>query len=206
MKTHLAPLGLGLLLVTLVSLHAAPTSRTARLEFSPSADLVEIEIDAVSDGGKASAAHWPGTDPTKHMVVELPATTGWRQATITLHGNKSGRVMFTLMGPYARVSPNEKDLHTIFIAYDDIKVDGAPIKNGDFEAAVDNGVPADWRLFDVPTSLPPVTEKNRASVLTSGTSEGQKAVRVWHNSRLSQPLQIEAGKPVTITLSYRLLD
>ena len=201
---RLAPLGL--LLATLVSLHAAPANRTARLEFSPSADQVEIEIDAVSDGGKASAAHWAGTDPTQHMVVELPATTGWRQATITFHGKKSGRVMFTLMGPYARVSPNEKDLHQIFVAYDDIKVDGSPIKNGDFEATDENGVPSGWRLFDVPSSLPPITEKNRGGVLTSGASEGQKAVRVWHNSRLSQPLQIEAGKPVTITLSYRLLD
>ncbi len=206
MKTRLAPLGLILLLATLVSLHAAPASRTARLEFSPSSDQVDIEIDTVSDGGKASAANWPGTDPTKHMVVELPATTGWRQASITFHGNKSGRVILTLMGPYARVSPNEKDLHQIFIAYDDIKVDGAPLKNGDFEAAVDNGVPSDWRLFDAPTSMPPITEKNRAGILTSGASEGQKAVRVWHNSRLNQPLQIEAGKPVTVTFSYRLLD
>lgn len=192
-----------LFLATLLPLHAGNPNRTARLELSPSADQVEIEVDVVSDGGKASAANWPGTDPTKHMVVELSASTGWREASFTFHGKKSGRVILTLMGPYARISAHEKELYSTLVAYDDIKVEGATIKNGDFEGADTAGIPTDWRLFDVPNSLPPVTEKNRAGIVTRDSG---KAARVWHNSRLSQTLQIEADKPVTVTLSYRLLD
>lgn len=195
-------------LITFTPLHAAPAVRAARVEIagSWSADQVDLDIDNVSEGGKATPANWAGTDPAKHVIIEFPANAGWRQASITFIPHKTGRVTLSLLGNYSRVSSSAKELTPVFIAYDDLKIEGATLKNPSFEASDANGKPDDWSINNSPESLPPIDDRNRAKIVTGNAVDGEKAVRVWHNSRVNQTLQVEAEKPVTITFSYRLAD
>lgn len=208
MKTLQHALIVVLTLVALTTLHAAPAVRTARVEIigSWSSDPVDLDVDNVSEGGKATGANWAGTDPAKHMIIEFPANAGWKQASITFIPHKTGRVALSLLGTYSRVSPSSKELTPVFIAYDDFKVEGATIKNPSFEASDADGKPDDWTINNSTEGLPPIDDRNRAKIVTGNAVDGEKALRVWHNSRANQTLQVEAEKPVTITFSYRLTD
>jgi len=190
------------------TLHAAPAIRNARIEISGSwsSDQVDLDVDSVSEGGKATPANWAGADPSKHMIIEFPANAGWKQASFSFKPHKSGRVIIALLGAYYRVSQNSKELVPILIAYDDIKVEGATLKNPSFEVTDETGKPADWNITSNTDSLPPIDDHNRAMVLTGNAVDGEKALRVWHNSRATQSLQVEAEKLVTVTFSYRLTD
>lgn len=195
-------------LVTLTPSHAAAPVRSARVEIagSWSADQVDLDVENVSEGGKATPANWAGTDPAKHVIIEFPANAGWKQASITFIPHKTGRVTLSLLGNYYRVSSSAKELIPVFIAYDDLKIEGATLKNPSFEASDATGKPDDWVINNSPESLPPIDDRNRAKIVTGNAVDGEKAVRVWHNSRVNQSLQVEAEKPVTITFSYRLAD
>lgn len=196
------------ILPILNTVHAAPAVRMARIEVagSWSSDQVDLDIDSVSEGGKATPANWAGADPAKHMIIEFPATAGWKEASFTFKPHKSGRVVIALLGSYYRVNSSSKELYPILISYDDIKVEGATLKNPSFEDSDATGKPADWNLTDTENSLPPIDDRNRAMVVTGNAVNGEKALRVWHNSRATQSLQVEAEKPVTISFSYRLAN
>ncbi len=190
------------------TLQAAPAARTARVEIvgNWSSDAVDLDVDSVSEGGKATGANWPGTDPAKHVIIEFPANAGWKQASFTFIPHKTGRVALSLLGAYVRISSESKELIPVLIAYDDFKIEGATLKNPSFETADATGNPENWRVNNSTEGLPPIDDRNRAKILTGNVVDGEKALRVWHNSRVHQSLQVEAEKPVTITFSYRLAE
>ncbi len=188
-------------------LFAAPTQgakaqeNTARLDIAASpATPTNLEIVTTSDGGRAdwSGAQW------QNITAHFPAGPDWRVGSITFRPQSSGRVSLNLSGPWVRLDAATRLLKVIRIDYDDVRASGALLLNGGFEDTFSTGEIRNWFLSGAANSNPAVSDDNRASLVHGDAAEGVKFVRVWHNSRFGQSIDVMAGAPVTITFSYRL--
>lgn len=194
----------GLLWIGWGVVHAAE-DRCARLDVSGLMKTpIPIEIVSVSEGGQGSQAEWVGANRDKMITAQFPATTDWQQGSVTFKPAKSGAVVIQLLAPFVRVSEGTKTLKVIFVDYDAIHLDGAAIHNGSFESVDAKGQPNYWSPNDTETSNTPLDETNRGRVMSGEAAEGNKFVRVWHNSRFIQIITVEENTPVTVHFSYRL--
>lgn len=114
------------------------------------------------------------------IVATISADREWRKCTISFTPAKSGRVNMFLKGLHTT------DTWTIF---DDIKVNGASIINGDFE----NGTKAWW------------FKKNNkiGATLTDDAKNGSSALKVSHSNFALQSFKVVAGKLVTVSYWYK---
>lgn len=160
-----------------------------------------VEIDVGGEGVKIERATWEGTQPEKHAVVSFVASEEWRETSITITPSQSGKVLIFLMGPQPKPAISTGELAPVRICYDKIESDAGvdAINNGSFEFGSEN-----WKRVDLDSSTLPVNEDNAARVENGNAADGSNFASVWHNSRLSQPITVHAGEPVTIKFSYRL--
>lgn len=208
MKRILASLPL-LALALLPQLQAGPVEKTVRIDIlGNTSQPTALEVVEISSGGKTSFAEWAGADRQKIVLAEFPATNHWQQGSITIKPANTGRIGLALTGPYVPEFEGTKQLRTIFAHFDNFSATAGgntvSINNGSFENVGGNGTPQGWMFANTDKSNPPVTEDSRAKVITGDAADGDKYVRVWHNSRAWQGLSVEAGVPVTITFFYRL--
>jgi endoglucanase len=112
---------------------------------------------------------------------------GWRTVVIRFVPAGSGDVTLTLMGPWEEASRGV--LYRQEVLWDDIRVQGATLANGNFEKANSS-----W------TANGGTIVRQSAEVhAVSGTHYA----RTWHNQTLSASLNVNGGKPVTIHLQVR---
>ncbi len=197
------------LLVSLMPALAGPVEKTVRIDIlGTTSQPTAIEVVEISTGGKTSFADWAGADRQKVVLAEFPATNHWQQGSITIKPASTGRIGLALTGPYVPEFEGTKQLRTIFAHFDNFSVtaggNSVSLNNGSFENVGGNGTPQGWMFANTEKSNPPVTEESRAKVINGDASDGDKYVRVWHNSRAWQGISVEAGVPVTITFFYRI--
>lgn len=188
------------LLITLTAQAASPNSGRIDLIGRQSADF---EVTKQPEGGSASPAYWANNNTEKNVTIEFSTSSNWQQKTFTILPKTSGRLLFLLTGPHVVVNPATKELTPVFIHFDDFKVEGAILKNGSFEKTDRTENPADWNENSVSTSNPPIDDKLRAGISHEGPQDGKNFVRVWHNSRYIQAIDMEQGVPVTVSFWTR---
>lgn len=205
MQTHRIPPLRALIATCLVFVFGPAVSARediARIDVNASsATPISLEIVAVSAGG---GADWPDGDWRK-IVSYFPATDEWASGSLTFKPRQDGRVGVDLCGPWVRLDAATRLLKVVRVDYDDVRVVGASLRNGGFEDVFSNGEIRHWYAVNVSASNPPVSDENRARLVYDGAPEGAQFVRVWHNSRFGQTLEVTAGVPVTITFRYRLV-
>lgn len=180
---------LTLVVSALTSLQAAPNGIMARLDILLRDDI-EVKVLNISSGGKVTESAW---GDSRTLVSLFPATTTWKSASLTIQSNQDGRV--TLMP----MSDKIKNEPPAFIRYDAMRSSDESLQNGNFESSGENGAPRWWSASDAEGEEP----EARASVVEGGALEGNRSIRVWHDSKYAQSISLQAGVPVTISFSYR---
>lgn len=169
---------------------SADSLPVARVDFLLRDDI-SVEILNVSEGGQAEEAAW---GDSRTIVSKFPVTTTWESHSITLHPVTDGRVTVLLMGNDSKARP------PVFIRYDAVSSSNDALGNGGFEKVDKHGVPVNW----VSVNTPDLEQENKATVDSGKAFEGTKSIRVWHNSRYVQTLQLTAGEDVTFTFQCRI--
>ena len=157
-----------------------------------------VQIDVTGEGVRIERATWEGTQAEKHVVVSFVATEEWRATSVTIIPSATGKVHLFLMGPQPKPTVSTGETVPVRMGYDKFQSD-SDIINGSFESGMEG-----WKRVDLASKTLSVTEENGAKVVEGEAAEGKHFAIAWHNSRLSQPISVEAGRPVTITFSYRL--
>ena len=121
------------------------------------------------------------------------ATPGWQEMRFEFTPQQDGVVTMKLMGNGVR-NPANDDFVPVWTYADDLRVDGAELVNGGFEAPGAKGCPNGWR-FDTGKALW-VHDPRLAA-------EGEYCAKTWHNGRLAQDLKVTKGQKVTIRLKVR---
>lgn len=119
-----------------------------------------------------------------------PLSDEWRELKFTAVSQHNTKLNLSLNGPYRPVEGGSKILIPIWIAYDDIKIEGAEIKNGNFEKLNDQGIPENWIC----------RSKN---VLTDN---GENYIKASFERPVKQIIYIKGGKPITITMKVKRIS
>jgi hypothetical protein len=158
-----------------------------------------IDIDARSTGVtmKASRDCEVGTW-AKPLGTYLTASTGllkstaWQEMSFTFVPEQDGSVDLRLMGRGVN-HPGTGAFIPVWVYVDDVRVEGATLTNGGFEAAGEKDLPAAWRRELDPAWL------HDAKI----AAEGEGFVKTWHNGRFTQTLTVTKGRPVTVRAKVR---
>lgn len=168
---------------------AADVKYTARVDLNGTKDGIVLEKGAVGEGGWMNNAGWlkdKGQD-TQYLCVEFPASSEWKSASFSFTPQKDGKVNFQLLGAFVR--DENKTMIPAWVIIDDIKVEGATLVNPAFEEDAKS-----WWLGGN-------DKDGKASVVDGGKSG--KGVKVWHNAQAVQAVDVKAGKPVMVNITFK---
>jgi len=120
-------------------------------------------------------------------------TDRWREMTFSFTPQEDGVVTLKLMGAGIRVPGSDRIL-PVWGYMDDLRVTGAKLVNGDFEAPGRKGVPNGWR--------PEIRSGLWIHDPTLAAS-GEYCVKTSHNDRFAQELSLTKGRTVTVRVRVR---
>ncbi len=167
---------------------------TARFDLLADAQARALEDGRVIEGGGSmTRMNWiPQAEQSRGYTVNFPVTyRGWREAAFHFRPAHDGVVTMSLMGPWEEASKGV--LYREEILWDHIRVEGATLKGGGFEAAI--GSPgSSW------TSGGGIAVAQSPGV---AAFEGTHYARTWHNQTLSASMKVVGGRTVTIRLGVR---
>ncbi len=157
-----------------------------RIDFDGTKDGIAL-APAKPEGGGASNASWFKDNPEKnkqYVVSYFPSSIDWKKSAITVTPEKDGSITLQVKGAWDK----DADAQT-WTLIDGIQVEGAELKNGNFEDGA-----ANWFLGG--------KEGSKASISDIAKS-GSKSVKVSHNSPAYQNITVRAGQPVTVTFWHK---
>ena len=125
---------------------------------------------------------------------DLPADE-WREFEYAFTPQADGEVEVLLMAQ-GHLSATDNEYLPLWVYFDDVRVEGAEIVNGGFEDVDAAGAPAGWRNHGDYVGGWLIPDETSAR-------EGRNSVKVWHNGRWTQRVQVSAGTPVTIRAMVR---
>ena len=115
----------------------------------------------------------------------------WEDWTISVVPEEDCNLTIWLGGPYRPAEKSSKKLLPIWAEYDDLKIEGAALKNASFETLNAQMLPEGWRC--VP-----------ANVVTDATAaDGKTYVRACFSQPVKQIVAAKSGQPVTISVKVR---
>ncbi len=159
----------------------AQATPNARIDFLL-LDGLELTVTEISEGGASRNSVWDGK---QSLVCTFPLSAEWQTASVTVLPSQDGRVVILPM------SERQPVASPVFVLYEKIEASNNSVKNGDFKRVNQEGVPIIWNLSSFTQD-----ERNTASVTGKG-------IRVWHDSRYVQTLDLQADTPITFTFHYR---
>jgi len=168
----------------------------ARIDLIGDKEQVEIEVNGASPGAKAVHAEWRGDMAPYQINATFPASDKWEEGFIKFVPKKSGLVVISLAGPHLKKGSSEAP--QVWVGYDDIRAEGAQLKNGSFEQVDPGGAVSGWYR-------PGGAAQNESRFEQKDAADGKTFAVVWHNARIQQSIQVEEGKPVTLTFKMRLV-
>lgn len=139
-----------------------------------------------SEGTTGSQAGWLKEKKDTRLIVTGPISQEWKEFSFTFVPKADGKVSLNLM------SDNPK----FQVSYDNIRVTGATIANGDFETAA--------KQADRPDRWWPMGKPGFVKEAQGGS--GKNFVTCAHNDRWNQPISCKAGEAVTVTFQAKLAE
>ncbi len=118
-------------------------------------------------------------------------TDKWRNFEFSFTPQKSGNIRICLLGrnQFDKTTRKRKRLWTL---YDDIKLTGATLRNGDFSQFDKKGKFTDWYNWH---GAKPRFEK-----------DGEISAAAWHDNALNQLIKVTAGKKVTVLFKAKAVS
>ncbi len=120
-------------------------------------------------------------------------TDSWREMSFSFMPQASGEASLILLGS-SYSDPLTKTQQPVWVYVDDIRVEGAKLRNGDFEQRQKNGAAVAWR-----THVKPGVAIQDPKLAASG----EWLVKVAHDRRFMQKLEVTAGRAVTVRAKVR---
>lgn len=164
------------------------------------ASQARIDIDGrqqpvtLEEGEGCAVATW--AQPTGSYVTASRdglSTESWTEMTFTFTPRSDGEVTMKLMGAHEPIPGTDQSI-PIWVYTDDVRVDGAELVNGGFEAPGEGGVPDGWGSGGQPGLW------LRDATLAA---EGEYLVKTSHNHRYVQQLRVAEGQAVTVRVKVR---
>lgn len=146
------------------------------------------------EGRTTNAASWRKDRPDTFAAALLAAPMGgWSEVAFTATPSMDGKITLSLKGPWkakkAPVPGEKPDLEAVYADVDLVSVEGAAVRNGDFEDPNQDGSrPAGWWLGKEAEWV------KGAADAKSGTAY----VHAWHSHPAAQEIVVAAGKPITV--------
>lgn len=145
-------------------------------------------------GRTTNAATWRKDRPDTFAAALIAAPLGtWSEVAFTATPSVDGKIALSFKGPWKAKkapAPGEKpELEAVFADVDLVSVEGATVRNGDFEEASKEGTrPVGWWMGKEAEWM-----KDAADA-----KSGKAYVHVWHSSPAAQELTVTAGTPITV--------
>ncbi len=173
------------------SLLTAAAQNLARVDIS---GLPSIKLNFTEqDGVRIAHGQWlPPEQAEKFLTTSYPASVEWKRGEVTFTPETDGRVRVALLGPQLSGGKNTRN-KPAGVYYDNIRVNGKLINNGDFEAG-EKGFAFYAREKRYPGRVifnPLIAESGNACGLA------------WHDGQIAFGLPVKAKQPVTLSFSYR---
>ena len=137
--------------------------------------------------------HWQKPENVKkYLTTSYPASGEWKAGSVTFTPEADGRLRVMLLGPGIR--GGKTALHKpAGVFYDNIRVNGTLIPNGDFEFG-EKGF-----SFHAREKLYPGRIVFNPAVARSGNA----CALAWHDGPIAFGIPVKANRPVTLTFDYR---
>lgn len=163
---------------------AAPIN-AARIDIDSMApDVVFLTPGETRNG---TAENKPGGEWRNSAIrTSFPAGADWKQGSFSFTPDKDGALTVHVIGAWAR-----EEADRTWVICDAVTVDGAEMKNGDFE----NGTQGWWK-----------TGKEKSASLVDSAKSGEKAAKVNHDNGFMQKIAVKGGTPVTVSFWYKLAE
>ena len=141
-----------------------------------------------AEGGSIMNATWEKDQlrGKQTIVTFFNADSDWRKGVFSFTPDKDGQVSLLLKGAW------DKDGVITWTIIDAVQLEGAEIKNGNFEDGA-----ANW-IF-------PEKGGQKASISDIAKS-GSKSVKVAHECPAIQMITVKAGQPVTVKFWYKAAE
>ncbi|MBN8218101.1 MAG: hypothetical protein J0L75_15780 [Spirochaetes bacterium] len=183
-----------ILLLLSVFLGAQAVTAT-RIDIEGVASKMEFTNLSTIGGGTLLNHGWDKVNGKYRLYSELPlASNAWKQVGIKFTPVSNGEITLILQGKWQQAD-DKKTLLILPVYYDQVEIQGAVLKNADFEELDEKGMPKHWS--------PPAPKGNAGDfrVVKDKTKvkSGAASVYCWQEQRLSQTISVKAGTPVTIT-------
>jgi len=164
-----------------------------------SGNMARIDIKGVpitfkkQDGVSIGYGTWQAPQNVKkYITTKYPASREWKTGKLTFTPHQDGIVRIMLLGPFVKGGKVTK-LQALGVYYDNIKVNGVLIKNGDFESGKKNWY---WGC----------KEKNFPARLISNPSIaklGNNCALGWHDGSPISKFKVKKNETVTLTFDYK---
>ena len=115
----------------------------------------------------------------------------WEDMTVSVIPEEDCNLRIDLCGPYRPQEKGSKKLLPIWAEYDDLKIEGAALKNASFEKLNAQMLPEGWQC--VPANV----------ITDASAADGKIYVKAWFNQPVVQTVAAKAGQIVTITVKVR---
>ena len=122
----------------------------------------------------------------------LPADR-WREMTFAFTPQSDGEFTLKIMGSHEPIQGTDESIPN-WVYTDDLRIEGAEVVNGGFEAPGTGGLPGGW-IRSVGLGLW-IHDPELAA-------EGEYLIKTTHNQRFAQLIKVTAGRTVTISLKVR---
>ena len=167
--------------IAATAVSAAPAGNRFRIDMQGEKGL-GLVYKSGSEVTSGSQALWLKEKKDTRLIVTGPISQEWKEFSFTFVPKADGRASINLM------SDNPK----FQVSYDNIRVTGATIANGDFETAKQSDRPDRWW---------PMGKPGFAKEAQGGS--GKNFVTCAHNDRWLQTFSCKAGEAVTVTFLAR---
>ncbi len=154
-----------------------------RIDLQVQKDICGLAADGGSKGLRIWKATWKKEKADCRLLIIGKCGEKWEEKWAQFIPAEDCIVEINLM------SSSMKDYD---VAYDNIRIEGASIKNGSFELVDSNGNLQNWRGMGKKYVL-----KN------TDAADGKNCVEVSHNNRAYQVIKCKKGQPVKITFMVR---
>ena len=154
-----------------------------RIDIGGERSKVDLEIKECSEKIRASTAGWLKDRKNQRLIFIGPASGQWETKSISFIPKSSGNVNLCLMGTINK--PGAPHL-----AYDNIKVNGKPVKNGSFEEGSGDKITS-WGGWGKPQRV------------AGNAPDGNQYVLANHVDALVQSIPLKAGEKVPVTFQVK---
>ena len=154
-----------------------------RIDIGGERSKVELEIKECSEKIRASSAGWLNERKNQRLLFIGAASDQWETKSISFVPKSNGNVNLCLMGTINKPGAP-------LLAYDDVRINGQPVKNGSFEEGEGDKI-AVWSGW------------GKAKRMNDGGAAGQHYVLANHVNALAQTIPVKAGEKVTISFQVK---